>query len=176
MGPAGKERSSPPISQAELMERVLPLIKSANLRFEKHQLVHARPAIPGETIVSIPADGHETTNTAKADEVVVRNLTGAQEEYIVSGPTFAHRYSEIEPVDGEWALYTPRGEVMAIEVTRELADQLGVGEEFCIIAAWGSEQRARVGDKLVATLPDLSEVYRIAREEFNETYRLVTRT
>lgn len=150
----------------------MPLIKSANLRFEKYRQVHARPSTPGETVVSIPADGAETTNTAEAGEMVVRNLTGAREEYIVSGSTFSRRYSEIEPIDDEWTLYAPRGEVMAFEITRELVDQLGVGEEFRIVASWGSEQRAKVGDMFVATLPDLDEIYRIARKEFDETYRM----
>ena len=61
---------------------------------------------------------------------------------------------------------------MAFEISRELTDKFNVGEAFYIIAPWGSEQLAREGDKFVSPLPDLDEVYRIARKEFDETYRL----
>ena len=54
----------------------------------------------------------------------------------------------------------------------ELTDKFDVGEEFYIVAPWGSEQLAREGDKFVAPLPGLDEVYRIARKEFEETYQL----
>lgn len=92
--------------------------------------------------------------------------------YIVSKSTFDKRYTELEPVDEKWTLYAPTGEVMAIEITRELTRQLNVGEEFYIMASWGSEQLAREGDMFVSTIPDLKEIYRIARKEFEETYRL----
>ncbi|MEJ2370336.1 MAG: hypothetical protein P8Y07_05760 [Gemmatimonadales bacterium] len=61
---------------------------------------------------------------------------------------------------------------MALEITRELTDRFNVGEAFYISAPWGSEQLAREGDKLVSPLPDLDEVYRIARKEFGENYQL----
>jgi hypothetical protein len=164
--------SSLPLSQEDLAESVLPRIKEAQQQFQKFQKVHARPATPGETIVSVTGDGEETTNTADEDEIVVRNLTEAREMYIVSKSTFDKRYTELEPVDEKWTLYAPTGEVMAIEITRELTRQLNVGEEFYIMASWGSEQLAREGDMFVSTIPDLKEIYRIARKEFEETYRL----
>lgn len=163
-----------PVAQVHLMEEVLPLIKAANERYRKFQQVHARRAEPGERITSITADGEETTNTAGADDMVVRNLTEAQEEYLVGKGKFEDRYTALEPVDDEWTLYDPVGEVMAIEITRELTDKFDVGEEFYIMAPWGSEQLAREGDKFVAPLPGLDEVYRIARKEFEETYQPAT--
>ena len=172
MGSSNNSRSSPSLAQADLMQYVLPLIKDANQQYEKFQRVYARPAVKGETIVSITDQGEETTNTAKHDDMVVRNLTEAQEEYIVSKAKFEDRYSEIQSIDDQWTLYAPKGEVMAIVITHEFTDQLKVGEEFCIMAPWGSEQLATEGDMFVAPLPDLDEVYRIARKEFDETYRL----
>ncbi len=166
--------TSLPIEQTVLMNEVLPLIRAADQQYEKYRQIHARPAAPGETITSITDDGEETTNTAGTEDMVVRNLTGAQELYIVGKEKFADRYEEVEPVDDEWTLYTPLGEVMAIEITRDLTDKFKVGEEFCIIAPWGSEQLAREGDMFVSPLPGLDEVYRIARKEFEETYRLKT--
>ena len=164
--------SSLPIEQDVLMNEVLPLIRAANKQYEKFQKVHARPATPGETITSVTDDGEETTNAAGADDMIVRNLTEAKEMYIVGRKKFETRYTPLEPVDDEWMLYDPQGEVMALEITRELTDKFNVGEAFYIIAPWGSEQLAREGDKLVSPLPDLDEVYRIARKEFEETYQL----
>lgn len=164
--------SSLPITQEVLMREVLPLIKAANKQYRKFQQVHARPATPGETITSETDDGEETTNTAGADHMIVKNLTEAQEQYIVGKKKFETRYAPLESVDDEWTLYDPLGEVMAVEITRELTDQFNVGEAFYIIAPWGSEQLAREGDRLVSPLPDLDEVYRIARKEFDETYKL----
>lgn len=174
MGSSVNSSSTPPVTQAELAEKVLPLIKRASREYEKFQRVYARPATPGEIIVSITHDGTETTNTAKPDQMVVRNLTGAQEEYIVSDSTFGKRYSRIESIDDEWSAYAPMGEVMAIEITKNLIDELRVEKEFFIAAPWGSEQRVREGDMFVAPLPDLEKIYRIARKEFDETYRLKT--
>jgi hypothetical protein len=164
--------SSLPVAQDVLMNEVLPLITSANERYKKYRQVHARPAVPGETIVSTTADGEETANTATADDVIVQNLTEAKEKYIVGKDKFSKLYSEIESVDDEWTLYSPLGEVMAIEISRELTTKLNVGEEFYIMAPWGSEQLAREGDRFVAPLPGLDEIYRIARKEFDETYEL----
>ena len=78
----------------------------------------------------------------------------------------------VEDVDEEWKLYNPVGEVMGIEISRDLTTMLGAGEEFFIMAPWGSEQLAREGDMFVSPLPALDEVYRIARKEFDETYKL----
>jgi hypothetical protein len=161
-----------PIEQEALMQAVLPLIKAANERYRKFQQVHARPATPGETITSETDDGEETTNTAGDDDMIVRNLTEAGEKYIVGKKKFESRYAPLEPVDEKWTLYDPLGEVMALEITRELTDKFNVGEAFYIIAPWGSEQLAREGDKFVAPLPGLDEIYRIARKEFDETYQL----
>jgi hypothetical protein len=167
-----KMHSSQPLAQETLMREVLPLIKASDQRYRKFQQVHARPASPGEVIISLTDDGEETTNTADAGDMVVRNQTQAQEEYIIGGARFLERYSMVRPVDGAWKLYEPRGEVLGIEITRELAAEFGVGQQFTIVAPWGTEQTARVGDMFVSPLPDLDEIYRIARKEFEETYRL----
>lgn len=164
--------SSLPVAQEHLMKAVLPLIKATDRHYKKFRQVHARPAVPGETIVSELADGEETAKTARDNEMVVRNLTEAQEEYIVGKEKFANLYSEIEPVDDKWTLYAPLGEVLAIEISRDLTTELNVGEEFYIIAPWGSEQLAKEGDLFVTPAAKMDEVYRIARKEFEETYKL----
>jgi tetratricopeptide (TPR) repeat protein len=164
-------QASLPVKQETLVEKVLPRINEMSCKYEKFQPVHARPAKTGEVIVSMTADGEETTNTAGADDLVVRNLTEAAEEYLVGRDKFDARYTLVAPVDDRWNEYVPTGAVLGIEVTRDLTDMLGVGEEFLIIAPWRTEQLVREGDMLVSPLPALDEVYRIARKEFEETYK-----
>lgn len=159
------------VSQEQLLQTVLPLIRSANRHYEKYQQVEARPAAAGETIVTITADGKETSNTAEPGAMVVRNLTAARECYIVPGDKFSARYERIEAVDEPWSRYKPLGEILAIEISPAIKKGLEVGDEFQVMAPWGSPQRARLGDMFASPLPDLAEVYRISRKEFAETYR-----
>ncbi len=166
-------KQSLPVEQPVLMDDVLPRIRDAAQRYRKFQQVHARPAHSGELIVSTTADGEETTNTAADGDFVVKNLTEAQENYLVGRNKFEARYVYVEDVDDEWKLYDPKGEVLGVEISRDLTAMLGVGEEFFIMAPWGSEQLAREGDMFVAPLPALDEIYRVARKEFDETYKLV---
>ena len=170
-GPAKAETL--PVSQKDLMGDVLDKIKIENKRYRKFQEIEARDAKQGEVITSITSDGKETTNTAKEGDKVVRNQTEAQEEYIVSGGTFDARYQEIGSIDVIWKRYKPLGEVLAIEITRELTQQLNVDSTFYIIPPWPGEQVAKEGDLFVSPLPALDKVYRIARKEFEETYELV---
>lgn len=164
--------ASLPIKQGILLERVLPMIIDKGGQFKKSKRVHARPANEGEIIVSVTEDGEETSNTAKAGDMVVKNLTEAQEQYLVGQEKFDSRYTALEKVDDIWTLYEPIGEIRAIEVTHEMTTLLDVGEEFYIMAPWNTEQFAREGDYLVAPLPALDEIYRIARSEFEQTYEL----
>ena len=55
-------------------------------------------------------------------------------------------------------------------MTKELLDQVGIDEEYYFIAAWGEEMVTKKDDYLACPL-DHSEVYRIARKEFFETYK-----
>jgi tetratricopeptide (TPR) repeat protein len=165
-----------PVRQQTLMDQVLPMIREQSCRYRKFQQVHARPAAVGEVIVSTTSDGEETTKTASAEDYVVKNLTEAREQYLVGKSKFETRYVFLEAVDDRWGLFDPVGEVLGTEITRDLTVMLGVGGEFFIMAPWGSEQLAREGDMLVAPLPSLDEVYRMARKEFDETYKLAEGT
>lgn len=163
----------PNLSQAQLVETLMPMLGGKRKRFQKVRQIHAREAEEGEKIVSITSDGVETENVAKAGDMVVRNLTGAGEMYIISAKSFPRLYDQVEELDEGWALYDPKGEVLAIEVTDKVANKLGVNAEFFIEAPWGSDERVRVGDFLVAPLPALKKIYRIARIEFEQTYSSV---
>ena len=69
-------------------------------------------------------------------------------------------------------LYDPTGEALGIGISRGVATMLGVGEEFHIMAPWGSEQLVREGDMFVSPCPSLDKVYRVARKKFDESYKL----
>ena len=170
---ASDNRDALPVSQEILLELVLPMIQAEGGHYKKYQSVHARPAVEGEFVVSVTADREETSNTAGAGDLVVKNLTEAKELYIVSQATFAGRYTEVGPIDDTWNLYNPVGEVRAIEISQGISNLLRVGKEFYLMASWGTEQVAREGDYFVTPLPQLGEVYRIARAEFEQTYALV---
>lgn len=161
-----------PVAQTDLMQRVLPLINDQGDRYKKFRQIHARPSRKGEVVVSVTADGEETTNAAEEGDMLVKNLTEAKEEYLVNETKFGTLYTAVGPVDDEWTLYDPKGEVRAVEISRDITDMLDVGGQFYIIASWGSEQLAREGDYFVAPLPGLDEIYRIARSEFGQTYRI----
>lgn len=159
------------VPQETVLRLVLPVIREEGVDYRKVRKVHARPAVPGEVVVSVTDAGAETRNAAEPDDMVVRNLTDAREEYIVRQTTFSEIYTEVGTVDDLWTLYESSGEVRGIEISRDLRDVLQVGKEFLIMAPWGTVQLCREGDLFVAPLPKLDEVYRIARSEFDQTYR-----
>lgn len=159
------------ITQETLMNKILPIIKINGVFYKKFKQVHARPAIAGEVIVSRPSGREETTNTAEADDIIVRNLTEAKECYILKKNKFEERYTYVEEVDKTWRLFNPVGEAFAIKITDDILKLLGIEEEeFKIIAPWGSEELVLKNDMFVSP-PSFDEVYRIAYKEFFETYK-----
>ncbi len=169
-------REALPIPQEKLKAVIMPRISEDGAHYKKCQQVHARPAKVGEVVISVTEAGEETSNYAKADQIVIRALTKAGEQYLINCSKFEARYDEVEPVDDMWTLYSPRGEVRALEVTHAVTSLLDVSEEFLIIAPWKSEQQVYEGDYFAAPWPDLDEVYRIARSEFDQTYRIAEKS
>ncbi|GAB3274240.1 hypothetical protein [Parahaliea aestuarii] len=171
MSDAAPDPDCPPLPQARLLASVLPIIRSRGRRYRKFLQVRARPARPGEEVVTVTADGEETRNRAGEDHLLVQNLTAAGERYLMRRQSFAARYRRVEDAGAGWALYDAFGEILALEIDPGLQALLGVGASFHIVAPWGRPQVARAGDMLAAPWPALDEIYRIARREFEETYR-----
>lgn len=137
----------------------------------KFRPVWARPAVEGELIVTQTADGIETKNVAKDGDIVLKNATGAGEEYVVSGAKFQKRYVKIMPefvleIDNNptWTAYLPVGQVNALEVTEN-------NNPNDFIASWGEKMTCKVGDMLAMPVGSAPEIYRIARDEFFQTYK-----
>lgn len=152
------------MNQHEACTTYIPLILRAGAVYEKSAAVEARPAVPGEVVITETRDGVETRNTAKAGDYVLRNGTVAAEQYILSGKKLATRYLLLEPAaGGGWAKYKATGECSAVRYD---------GQDASFVAAWGEEMVLKHGDFLCIPLPAADEVYRIAAAEFGETYRL----
>ncbi len=153
-----------PIPQSELLQKVLPLLDRYGRPYRKTGMVKARVAILEERVETHTADGLETVNIADPGDYIVTNPTKAGESYVLSSETFQEKY---EPAgDGQ---FRPTGAIRALELTAEVLAALGLPDEFHFIAPWADPMVAKAGDFLAC--PDgKEEVYRIARQEFAETY------
>lgn len=161
------------LTQSEILEKLRPLLEKEGQAYQKYKQIYARPAKPGETIATQTADGLETTNSANEGDYIVQNQTHAGEEYIVPGDKFNKNYEFAKEKDDTWSTYNPLGRIVAVELTPERLEALGLPAEFQFIAGWNAPMTAKTGD-FMGSPPDLSEVYRLARTEFFETYRLDT--
>lgn len=149
------------MSQQEAIAKFMPEIESNGTDFEKFTKISARPAQAGEVIETITADGKETQNQAQEGDFVVSNLGGSGEEYILSGDKLAKRYKEIGN-----GIYQATGECRGVEYS---------GPETSFEASWGQAMVLKPGDMIVTPLPQKGEVYRIARQEFESTYKPIER-
>jgi hypothetical protein len=149
------------MSQEEAIAKFMPEIESSGTDFEKFTKIKARPAQPGEVVETITADGKETMNTAKEGDFVVSNLGGSGEEYILGGDKLAKRYREIGN-----GIYQATGECRGVTYN---------GPETSFQASWGQPMVLKPGDMIVTPLPQMGEVYRIARQEFESTYKPMER-
>jgi len=153
-----------------MLELFEPVFKTEGKKYRKVKAVLVRKARTGETIKTVTSEGLETSNTAGENDFIIKNLTEAGEEYIVSKKKLAERYSLVEKKDATFSLYEPTGTINAIKLTEGLIKKLGLNEEFRFVASWGEKMVARKSDFLVLT--EEEEIYRIARKEFFETYEL----
>ena len=146
------------MSQEEAIAKFMPLIEANGEDYEKFTQIKARPANPGEVIETITSDGKETQNTAQPGDYVVSNLGGSGEEYILTADKLSKRYKEVGN-----GIYQAIGECRGFEYN---------GPETVFIASWGEQMILKPGDMIVTPLPQQNEVYRIARKEFQSTYKL----
>ena len=98
--------------------------------------------------------------------------TGAPETYLVKKDKFNARYNYFSEANKGFKEYYPKGEVIGLELNAEFLAEQNFDKEFFFEAPWGEALIAKEDDFLV-TPPDESEIYRIARKEFFETYQLM---
>ena len=151
------------MTQQQMLDIFLNQIEQSPNIYYKSSLVLARPANIDEYIETWTADGLETRNYAKFGDFVVKNLqTEFQEEYIVSKDAIHKRYNLFYFTDNG-AVLIPKGKIKGIVYS---------GEDFHFIAKWGQLMIVKTGDYLVCPFPDCDEIYRIAQQEFFETYTI----
>ena len=157
------------IAQSEFLALVLPIAKEEGQLFEKTANVFARIAKGGETILTLTTDGLETINKAGEGDYIVTSQTAAQEQYVIKPAKFEVRYALLKEGDDELNEYRALGKIIGIELTEKVLKSLKVQASFYFEAPWKEKMAAKKGDFLALPL-DYSEVYRIARKEFFETY------
>jgi hypothetical protein len=161
--------SPPMISQTEMLAHFLPLMEIRGRRFRKKSLIRAKRARVGEEVITITSDGVETRNTAGEGDWLVENQTSVKENYLVKAETFGKKYIMLHSLGGGWGCYQPNGEICAFNVSEEDLEKFGAGEMMEFQAPWKESIVVRPGDFLVVPI-DKSEIYRVARKEFIETY------
>ncbi len=160
----------PNLSQPKMLALFRPLMESEGVLFSKKKNVFAKKAEGGEPVVTMTDDGLETVNTAQKGSYLVKNQTEAAEVYVVEKAAFEKRYERKGPADDGFEEYHPTGKVIAVELTPERQEALDLPASFHFKAAWKEDMIAKKGDYIVCP-PDFSEIYRIARKEFFETYK-----
>lgn len=138
----------------------------------KTRSVDARPAQTGEIVVTIVSGRIETTSPpANNEDMVVRNRceTTGNEEILVRKDKFAERYEgpHTSPNEQGWAEYRPVGKKMAYFVVPP--DQA----PFSFVAPWGEAMPAEPGDYIVQDPTDPADTYRIERNAFQCTYKVL---
>ena len=162
-------RKQKSIPQKKFIQLLLPLLEEHAGRYQKKTNVLARKAQEGEYIETITSDGKETINRAHKGDFLVKNKTEAGEMYILAPEEFHDKYVLLGEAAEDFSEYQAIGEVLALELTSELLKELHLTSPFYFMAKWGEKMVAKEGDFLAMPL-DKSEVYRIARKEFFETY------
>jgi hypothetical protein len=166
------------VSAHRTLDQVRELMRDAGARglvrqARKSKLVDARPAKPGEVVVTtIAGEGKETqSKPASEGDWVVRNRCEAtgSEEYLVAADKFAGRYERTGKAiaaDG-WQEFRPLGRVMRFFV---VTPEHGA---FTFTAPWGERMVAKPGDAIVQDPEDETDIYRVAAASFSCTYEIV---
>lgn len=167
------------VKQDQLLTQYADIIETHGQLYQKTTVVHAEKAGAGVKVVSITASGEEAWNVTDEGDYIVQNQTTMQEKYIVKAMQFEKRYV----YSGNGNQYMPtNATVYALQLTRESIIRYGLDgflrlfekpeQPFYIEAPWAESQRVLLDDYLVC-LVEKNEVYRIGRQEFEQTYVLV---
>lgn len=157
------------IKQEDLKKILIPELRSNGVQYRKNKNVFARKAKPGEYVQTITKDGLETVNFAKPESYIVKNQTDAGEMYILEKENFEKRYVFKGEAGEEFSEYIAIGKIMALEMNDAVLNKFGWEKEFSFEAPWGEAMVVKENDFFASPL-DYSEIYRIARKEFFETY------
>lgn len=163
-----------PISQEELKKIFSPVFKEIGRVYKKCKHVFAKRVESNLDISTITSDGIETNNTAVKGDFIVKNQTDTEEQYVLKKDNFEKRYEPLTKIqDGAWVEYSPKGQVIGVQLTEDLLEKLKLDKHFNLMASWGQPQYIAIGDFIVTPLHE-DNFYRIGLKEFNVTYTLKT--
>lgn len=133
--------------------------------YSKKGTFKARKGKPGEYIETIIDGELETKKTVKENEIVIEGPKG--EQYVVSEKKFRERYEVDEEPTDKFQPYKSKGFIRAFEWK---------GDTVKFIASWEEEMICKNGDFLAAPVKskednNVTEVYRVERSVFDETYK-----
>ena len=129
--------------------------------FEKFGTITARPAVEGEVISTVINGVTETTNTAKAGDIIATGVKG--ESWIIPGEKFPKLYKASAEDENQ---FDPIGRVVGVRSE----------EDFTFTAPWGEAMICQKGDYIVTSEADdfnPTKAYRIEAGAFVKTYRKV---
>ena len=162
------------LSQEEMLKRFYDYIEQHGQTYSKSQKIYARPGIVGEKIQTIVQSGLETEVVVKTNQIVIRNQTKAQEEYVVMEEKFKFRYvknNDIVPDElakKGYDCFTPTGKIKGIIAKTIFEDNVS---DIQFIASWKELMKCSSEDIIAIPIGTKPEVYRIAWAEFLETYQ-----
>jgi hypothetical protein len=138
------------------------------VRVKKIGYVAARKATKRE-VVETRSDGRETTNTARAGDFIVTNLSAQREplrdrdgqlnRYVIDAARFAALYSHARAKSSQGPIYRARGAVSALPLPGG----------FEITAPWGEQETSASGYLLC----NGKEVYGSSWDAFKATYEVL---
>ena len=130
-------------------------------KYRKFGTVKAKYAVESKVYDTVINGIVETTNTAKAGDVLVTNPGG--EQYLVNLEKFKDRYNgpDMKNIDQS---YEACGECFGIQYQ---------GDKLSFMAEWGETMIIESGDMLVSTEMPANNVYRIEKNAFKDTYKEV---
>lgn len=133
--------------------------------YKKSGTFQARKGVIGEKITTVIDGEEETKKTVKSSDVVVKGPKG--ELYVISEKKFRERYEVDKQLQDEFQDYNASGLIRAYEYK---------GDSFKFMASWDEEMLCKNGDYLASPVSgeddkNVTEVYRIERSVFNQTYK-----
>lgn len=166
-------KNDPPttISQSDLLQLLIPLLRRKGKFYHKSGTVLARKATEKEQIHTLTSQGHETSNTAHPGDYIIKNPTAAGELYVVPATKFNQRYRYLNKGHDGFDQYLALGQIIALPCEPDIQQAMKLHCPFQLEAPWGDTVTVFDGDWLVCP-PDFSEVYKISPAEFAQTYEL----
>ena len=149
------------MNQEEIIELFKTLPKQ---HYKKFGLFSFRIVSKEELVETWIGDELETRNTAFPGDVIMTGPNG--EEFVLKPEKFKQRY--------QIKFFVPSDAFKSAGVAEAIGEGYAAiweGDPITFTTAWGEEMICNAGDFLYSPNEEVTEVYRIEAEIFNETYK-----